>query len=222
MRRVTFGSGYLNQSIFECFKENLEHYPVLLPEVNDEPPENFSHVRLHNGTLWRWNRPLIGVGEDGYHIRIEHRVIPSGPSVIDAISNAAFYYGLVTYLNSLDIDPELQLQFDQARDNFYNAAKSGFDAQVIWLDGNKYNIRTLLLDKLIGQAAEGLNLAGIDSNDIHRYLGVISERTETGINGAAWQRAFVEQHGKNMPALTSAYIQRQNSGEPVHTWDFNL
>ena len=90
MRRVTFWSGYLNHSVFECFTENLEHYPVLLPELIDEPPERFSNVRLHNGTLWRWNRPLIGVENDHYPLRIVHRVVPAAPTVIDAVANAAF------------------------------------------------------------------------------------------------------------------------------------
>jgi hypothetical protein len=220
MRRVTFGSGYLSQSIFECFKENLDHYPVLLPEVFDTPAEEFNHVRLHNGTLWRWNRPLIGIENNKHHIRIEHRVIPSGPSVIDAISNAAFYYGLAAHLMTSETPPESLLPFDQARDNFYAAAKSGFDAQVIWLDGNKFNVRTLLLNTLIENAAEGLRLLGVDSKDIDTYLEIIRKRTESKLNGATWQRQFVKRYGKNMQALTSAYIDRQNSGEPVHTWDF--
>ena len=220
MRRVTFGSGYINQSIFECFKENLDHYPVLLPDYMDDPLEKFNHVRLHNGTLWRWNRPLIGVEDSNYHIRIEHRVVPSGPSVVDAIANAAFYYGLATYLISLDESPEKLLPFDQARDNFYHAAKNGLDGLIVWLDGNKSSAKTLLLDKLIDCAAQGLEQAAVDAADINKYLEIIRKRTEKGLNGAAWQRGFVEKFGKDMQALTSAYIDRQNSGEPVHQWDY--
>lgn len=220
MRRVTFGSGYINNSIFECFKENLDHYPILLPDDMDSPPEKFSHVRLHNGTLWRWNRPLIGVEDSSYHIRIEHRVVPSGPSVVDAIANAAFYYGLTIYLMSLEGPPEKLLPFDQARDNFYNVAKNGLDGQVIWLDGNKSNAKALLLDQLIDKALLGLEQSKVDVRDIDKYLEIIRTRTEKGINGAVWQRSFVEKYGKDMQALTRAYIDRQNSGEPVHQWDY--
>lgn len=220
MRRVTFGSGYVNQSIFEIFKQNLDHYPVLLPDFIKDPAEHFSHVRLHNGTLWRWNRPLIGIDDNNYHIRIEHRVVPAGPSVIDTIANAAFFYGLATYLIASETPPEKQLPFNQARDNFYHTAKNGLDAQVIWLDGNKHNIRTLALDKLLDNAADGLQQCGVDGADINLYLGTIRKRVEKSLNGAAWQRGFVNKYGKDMQALTAAYIDRQNSGEPVHDWDY--
>ncbi|WP_455209332.1 hypothetical protein [Kaarinaea lacus] len=219
MRRVTFGSGYLRDSVFECFSENLEHYPVLLPELIDEPLERFSNVRLHNGTLWRWNRPLIGFENDHGHIRIEHRVVPAGPSVIDAVANAAFYFGLVINLMQREIQPEMQLPFIQARDNFYNAAKHSYDGQMTWLDGSKSNIRTLILKDLLPIAALGLEKAGIDANDIDTYLGIIEQRTNNACNGAAWQRAFTTRYGKDMQSLTRAYVERQNSGVPVHEWD---
>ena len=219
MRRVTLGSGYLHQSVFECFTENLDHYPVLLPNLIDEPLETFSNLRLHNGTLWRWNRPLIGIDDGNYHLRIEHRVVPAGPSVIDSIANAAFYYGLAYNLATRELQPEIQLSFDQARDNFYSAAKTGLDANMLWLDGKKQNIRILLIDKLIPLAAKGLEELGIDSEQINRYLGIIDKRCYNSCNGAAWQRAFVAKYGDDMQALTKAYIERQNSGEPVQEWD---
>ncbi|WP_455367122.1 hypothetical protein [Kaarinaea lacus] len=218
VRRVTFGSGYLHDSVFECFAENLDHYPILLPELIDDPAERFSNVRLHNGTLWRWNRPLIGFENGHAHIRIEHRVVPAGPSVMDAVANAAFYFGLVLNLMQREIQPELQLPFNQARDNFYNAARYGFDGHMIWLDGNKSNIRTLVLKDLLGIAAQGLEHAGIDAQDIDTYLGIIEQRTNNACNGAAWQRAFIARYGEDMQALTKAYIERQNSGAPVHEW----
>ena len=95
-RRVTFGSSYVKHSMFECYQENLKRYPVLVPFKEEEGIKQLSHLRFHNGTIWRWNRPLIGFDQNGTpHIRIEHRVIPSGPTIIDSIANAAFYYGLV-------------------------------------------------------------------------------------------------------------------------------
>lgn len=220
MRRVTFGSGYVNQSIFECFRENLDHYPILLPDHSDNPAKEFSHVRLHNGTLWRWNRPLIGVEDNNYHIRIEHRVVPSGPSVVDAMANAAFYYGLASHFIHSEIAPETLLPFNQARDNFYHAARHGLDATVVWLDTKKYKLRNLILEKLIDLAATGLQDSSVSAADISRYLEIIRNRTEKNLNGANWQRGFVSRYGKDMQSLTRAYIDRQNSGEPVHSWDY--
>jgi len=219
MRRVTLGSGYLHQSIFECFKENLDHYPVLLPEVMEDAPEKFSNLRLHNGTIWRWNRPLIGVDSRASHIRIEHRVIPAGPTVADSMANAAFYYGLVTQLMRREISPEMQMPFNIARDNFYAAAKSGLDATCEWLDTKRYNMRILVLDKLLPLAAQGLENTGIDAADIKLFLEILYQRVSNHCSGADWQRAFVAKHGHDMAQLTKAYIERQNSGQPVHTWD---
>ncbi|PVV25348.1 MAG: glutamate--cysteine ligase, partial [gamma proteobacterium symbiont of Ctena orbiculata] len=59
-KRVSFGIRYVYESILENFEANLKRYPVLLPLLMDEAVESLSHLRLHNGTIWRWNRPLIG------------------------------------------------------------------------------------------------------------------------------------------------------------------
>ena len=109
VRRVSFGTGYAKESLLECFVENEEHFPVLLPIQFDQPDREMRHLRLHNGTIWRWNRPLIGYDDDGTpHLRIEHRVLPAGPTVIDGIANAAFFFGLVHALASNSVAPETQ------------------------------------------------------------------------------------------------------------------
>lgn len=218
LRRVSFGSGYARESLMEIFKENLEHYPVLLPTIIDEPMERFSNVRLHNGTLWRWNRPLIGIGDKQHHIRIEHRVVPAGPTIIDSIANAAFYYGLAYALCHSEIAPESKLPFEIARDNFYHAAQQGLDANIVWLDGKKHKLQALVLNTLIPLANSGLTQLKLDSQDINRYLGIIESRISNNCNGAAWQRAFVSRYGKDMKALVKTYIENQNSNEPVHDW----
>lgn len=129
--RVTFGSGYIVGSLEECFLENREHYPVMLPLAMDDVSEQLAHLRLHNGTIWRWNRPLIGFDDDGTpHLRIEQRVMPAGPTTIDMAANMAFFYGLVESLATAEIAPESQLPFATARDNFYRAARFGFDGQL--------------------------------------------------------------------------------------------
>jgi gamma-glutamyl:cysteine ligase YbdK (ATP-grasp superfamily) len=219
LRRVSFGSGYVVDSITECFNENLQHFPVLLPMLFKSEPETMNYVRLHNGTIWRWNRPLIGFDPDGVpHIRIEHRVLAGSPTIADGIADAALFYGLTEALSSPDTHLTSRLPFAQAKDNFYQAARYGLDARVTWLDGEKLTARVLLLEKLLPLAHRGLVAIGIESADREHYLGIVTQRIEHGRNGAGWQREFVKRYGGDMTALTAAYAERQQSGEPVHTW----
>jgi gamma-glutamyl:cysteine ligase YbdK (ATP-grasp superfamily)/succinylglutamate desuccinylase len=218
IRRVTFGDHYIRESLFECFKENLDHYPVLLP-VEFDNPEPFAHLRLHNGTIWRWNRPLIGFDEKGEaHLRIEQRVVPSGPTTQDAIANAAFYYGAVTALAALDEPIEKQLPHSSARDNFYAAARLGLKSSQRWTNNQDINAAELITETLLPLAQQGLTALGVSNEDSEKYLGIIHDRVKSGQNGATWQRAFVKKHGRDMKKLTRAYMCNQNTGEPVHRW----
>jgi hypothetical protein len=218
-RRVTFGIRYIEESISEYFLANLERYPVLLPRLMDEPEERLAHVRLHNGTIWRWNRPLIGFGDDGRpHIRIEHRVVPAGPSIIDSIANAAFYYGAVTFLAAQEVPPESLLPYEVARDNFYQAARLGMRTPLFWLEGESVDLSELCLERLLPQAREGLLSLGVDRHEVEYWLGIIERRITTGRTGAVWQRQWVERNGPHMGELTQAYLEHQASGAPVHEW----
>ncbi len=220
LKRVSFGTGYARHSLMEVFAENCNHFPLLLPVTMDESPSTFSHLRLHNGTIWRWNRPLIGFDADGMpHLRIEHRVMPAGPTVLDTIANAAFFFGLVHALAEQAEAPEMQLDFSAARDNFYQAARYGMAASVEWLGGRRGRLGELL-PALVPLAAQGLRRQGCDEADIESYLGVISGRLESGQTGAAWQLGWLERHGGEMSGLVAAYRERQDSGEPVHRWSF--
>lgn len=219
IHRVSFGSAYLRESLAECFEENLAHYPPLLPVELEEAPEKLAHLRLHNGTIWRWNRPLVDFSGGQPHVRIEHRVIAAGPSVLDVVANVALYLGLVQILMHQSKAPESLLRFDQARDNFYAAAKEGLQARVTWLDGRRYVLGKLLQEDLLPLARQGLSEWGLDSGDARRYLDVIAQRLHSGQTGSAWQRAFVTRHGADMRALTAAYNRHQCSGLPVHAWE---
>ncbi len=222
MRRVTFGSGYVRESILECFIENEQHYPVLLPMRFNDGLEQMSHVRLHNGTIWRWNRPLIGFDYDGMpHLRIEHRVVPSGPTIIDMIANAALFYGLMQAMMTTSVAPEQQLEFSLARDNFYTAAHHGLAAHVTWLDGTRGTVQHLLQSQLLPLARQGLQQLEIDAADIDRYLAVIEARVSRGQTGAVWQRAYTERHGGDLTAMTQAYRDLQDSQIPVHQWSLD-
>ncbi len=219
LRRVGLGSGYARRSIMECFQENLQHFPVLLPILFDDETKRFSHLRLHNGTVWRWNRPLVGFNEDGTpHVRIEHRVLPASPTIVDAVSDAALFYGLVEGLCAEIVDLEARLPFATVKDNFHRAARYGLRARLTWLDGAKSDVRELLLRVLLPLARRGLLASRLDANECAYYLGIIERRVEQNQNGASWQREYVRRHGRNVRSLTAAYAERQRTGDPVHTW----
>ncbi len=218
IRRVSFGSGYMRDSLFECFQENAEHYPPLLPVELEGAPEMLPHLRLHNGTIWRWNRPLIGFDDARPHLRIEHRVVPAGPTVVDTIANAAFFYGAVSALATAETPPESGLDFVHARDNFYAAARTGLRATLLWSGERRVGLQRLLLEELLPLAEAGLRRRGIAEADVRRYLGIVRARVESGRNGAQWQRDFVAAHGADPATLVAGYLERQNGGAPVHGW----
>lgn len=223
--RVSFGTGYAQDSICECFEENLREFPVLLPMVFDDQREQFSHLRLHNGVIWRWNRPLVGFDADGTpHIRIEHRILPAGPSFQDMLANAAFYYGLTRHwIDHLQDQPELLqlLPFEQARRNFYQAAKNGLESEINWFGqtASEHDLQKLIIDTMIPDAEQGLRLLGVDDELIGRYLGIIAERTANGQTGAVWQTRHLEITQGDTGKLLTDYLDRQHANLPVHQWD---
>lgn len=218
LRRVSFGSGYARHSVMEVFVENAEHFPLLLPVELAGGAEQLNHLRLHNGTIWRWNRPLVGFDEDGTaHLRIEHRVIPAGPTIIDAMANAALFYGLAQALAEQEPAIEQRLEFYQARDNFYAAARYGLDAQITWLDGKRGRMGELV-QRLLPLAREGLLQMGCDASLSQHYLEVIEQRLLSGQTGSAWQLGYLDRHGNDLSAMLAAYRRHHDSGRPVHTW----
>lgn len=222
VRRVSFGTDYARHSLMECFTENLEHFPVLLPMMFTEDLSQMRHLSLHNGTIWRWNRPLIGHDEDGTpHLRIEHRVIPSGPSVVDNIANMALYFGLVEYYAKQQTPVTELLSFAQVRDNFYTSAQHGLENKLVWPGCDRCDMRYLILNQLLDQAESGLKMLNLDSADIEYYLGIIQARAEHKQTGSHWQRKFVAAHGDNMQRLVETYYHNQQTGEPVHCWGLN-
>jgi hypothetical protein len=218
-KRVSFGIRYLYQSMMESFNANLQRYPVLLPRLMDEPVEKLAHLRLHNGTIWRWNRPLIGYDDqDRPHLRIEHRVVPAGPSLVDMIANAAFFFGLVTGLAARYEKPEAEMGFVRARSNFYQAARLGLRSNLFWFGWQSVPANVLIGETLLPIARQGLDSLGIKPVSINYWLGIIRERVQRGINGATWQKLWVGKYGRDMRGLTLAYLERQESGKPVHEW----
>lgn len=219
IKRVSFGSGYIKESILECFEENLKDFYILLPII-EKDDGTLSHLRLHNGTIWRWNRPLLGFNEQGQpHIRIEHRAIPAGPTFIDMIANAAFFYGLQHYWAQMLKNGHSLPEFNEIKSNFYTAAIHSFDHSIIWFGEHVESVE-LLRNILLPQAEKGLSMMNISFSDIQKYLSIIAARIENQQTGASWQRKYVALHKCDMTELTRTYQRFQESGAPVHTWGY--
>jgi len=217
--RVTFGGGYVRDSLLECFAENEAFYPCLLPMAFPDGAATLEHLRLHNGTIWRWNRPLVGFDQAGTpHFRIEHRVLPSGPSVLDMIANAALYFGLAHHFASCTTAPESRLPFEHARENLYRAARDGLASRLHWLDAAETGAATLLLDELLPAARDGLFGLGLQAEEIDRYLAVIESRVRSGQTATAWLRQHFAANGRDFFELTAAYLSHQRGRMPVHEW----
>lgn len=222
-RRVSFGHRYLEQSLMELFEDNLAYHRVLLPAPVDEAPARMPHVRMHGGTIWNWNRPLIGFEPGGQpHLRIEHRPMSASPSLIDLFADLMFYLGLVHYLARVPDSPESQLGFAQTRANFYAAAKFGMAAEVVWLDGRKLSMVELLRSTLLPLALEGMSALGISETQIKETGDVLLGRIDTRQNGASWQRQVFAVCSGDLAQLLAIYQARQQTSQPVHTWSTRI
>jgi len=231
--RVHFGTDWVEESVMEIFKEDISRFRVLLTTDLEEDPldtleqggvPNLMALQLHNGTVYRWNRACYGMTDGKPHLRIENRVLPSGPTAIDEIANAVFWYGLVAGLARKYRDVSEHIDFYEVRYNFNDAARNGLASQFKWLDGSNRPAHELILDTLLPRAQEGLEASDIDSADIDRYLGIIQKRVETQQTGSQWQldslsrMQGVGSRAERLGALTRAMVERQKDGAPVHEW----
>jgi hypothetical protein len=231
--RVWFGERWITCS-FDLFEENVRYFSPLLPEIQDEDPlavlaagatPSLSELRLHNSTIWRWNRPVYDVMDGVPHLRIENRVLPAGPTVIDVLANAAFFFGAMRGLVEVGTPVWSQLPFEAARDNLYAGARLGMDARLYWPDIGWVRPDELVLRKLLPLAHEGLRSCGMSDAARERYLTVIEQRCTTRRTGASWQRATVQtlaSRGADRPAALAGmlrrYIEHMHSNLPVHAW----
>lgn len=231
--RVGFGKRWLEGSIVDLFREDIARFRVILTTETDEDAlavldaggiPRLAALRLHNGTIWRWNRPCYGVADGVAHLRIENRVLPSGPTVRDEVANAAFFLGLMAALPEEYGDITRRMKFDDAKANFFAAARHGLRAQFIWTDGTPRAAYPLILEHLLPLARAGLNAMSVDAADADLYLGTIEERVRSGRTGAQWMLdSLVAMHDQGTPdararRLTSAILARQQTNQPVHEW----
>lgn len=234
--RVHFGTGWVEESVMEIFKEDISRFHVILTtELSEDPFEvlqnggvpDLQALQLHNGTVYRWNRPCYGMTNGEPHLRIENRILPSGPTPADEVANAAFWFGLVSGLAERYGDIREVVDFSRVKSNFVAAAREGLASQFAWLEGQKQvPAHQLILDDLLPMAEDGLRASGVDEEDIDRYLGIIHERVKTGQTGSQWQLdsldAMEEKSGgkraERLTALVAAMVDRQTGGAPVHEW----
>ncbi|WP_127480447.1 glutamate--cysteine ligase [Nocardioides pantholopis] len=230
--RVWFGERWIT-SVFDLFEENVRYFPALLPIVDDaEDPlkvleaggtPNLSEMRLHNGTIYRWNRPVYDITRGVPHLRVENRVLAAGPTVADTVANAAFYFGLVRYLAEHDRPLWSQMSFSAAEENFHLAAQQGIDAQVYWPGLGQVRATELVVRRLLPMARAGLDAWGVPGAESDRLLGIIEQRCLSGVNGAEWfacrmgDRADQDRYDA-LRATLLEYRERMHTNEPVHTW----
>ena len=211
--RVHLGKGYID-SLLDLFEDNFYYSPIL-PEVLDRPIEDLHHLALHNGTIWRWVRPIIARNKDGsYHLRLELRVVPSGPTLVDTVANLVFYVALTEGLKTLG-DQLTEVPFATLEADFYRSAREGLDTRVHWPDGEEMPLRQLLLERALPLARDTLAAAGI--SDGERWLDIIQARVETGATGADWISRHWKQHGDSA-RLVRDYIAQAKTNQPVHRW----
>ena len=232
--RVWFGERWIT-SIFDLFEENVTYFPALLPVCEDEDPvevlepggvPKLGELRLHNGTVYRWNRPVYDVVRGKPHLRVENRVLPAGPTVVDTLANAAFYYGLVRALVDDERPIWSQMSFAGAEDNLHTGARDGLDARLYWPGVGDVPVSELVLRRLLPLAHEGLERYGVDPHARDRLLEIIERRCVLEANGASWQsrtfRRLFDDEGLDrreaLRRMTLRYRELMHANEPVHTW----
>ena len=231
--RVSFGDCWLENSVVQLFADQITRFrPIMITQPDENPfavlargeTPLLSALRMHNGTVWRWNRACYGVTEGVPHLRIENRALPSGPTIVDEIANAAFFTGLMLAVPQTYGDITKRMAFDDAKLNFFRAARHGLDAQFQWIDGESHSAASLILDHLLPLAREGLISSQVATEDVDKYLGIIEERARCRQTGAGWiMKSFSTMEGSTSKdsrqrTLTSAMLANQKQGQPVHRW----
>ncbi len=233
--RVSFGDSWVKESVLEIFREDIALFRVVLGQQEYQSSRadllagrvpKLQALRLHNGTVYRWNRACYGWAESGAHLRIENRVLPAGPTILDEVANAAFYYGLMSGVTSEYEDITKVMEFDDAKNNFFAAARHGLGAQFRWVGGETFTASGLILERLLPLARAGLRRSQIDEEDISRSLDIIEARVRSQQTGSTWALRSLAQMAPHTSLdqrhrrITKAMLEHQLDGtEPVHTWE---
>jgi len=231
--RVSFGTAWVKDSVLELYREDIGRFRTLIGAEEYEDPlaaldagraPKLDALRLHTGTVYRWNRACYGISDGKPHLRIENRLLPSGPTVLDEVANTALWIGLMQGMVAEHGDPREVMDFDDAKNNLLAAARLGLDSQMRWLDGRNYPVHQLLLEQLLPLAQRGLDASGVDQEDSHRLLDVVRDRVEKERTGARWMLFSAAQMRKKssvnetVTALVNCTIRNQESEMPLADW----
>lgn len=232
--RVQFGTGWVD-SVLDIYREDISRFRVIMTAREEDPFDVLRNggvpklraLQLHNGTVYRWNRPCYGITDGKPHLRIENRILPAGPSIVDEVANAALWFGLVAGLADKYDDVRELIDFDDAKANFVAAARLGLGSQLSWFGDERWPAQELLHDKLLPIARDGLEGAGTNPADIDKYLGIIERRVGTRRTGAQWvvaSLASMRKEEKNasrvdrLNAVVAGMLENQLTGKPGHEW----
>ena len=231
--RVHFGDHWVRDSVVEIFREDVARFRAVLAgspgedpgaEVAAGRPPQLTALRLHNGTVYRWNRACYGFSGEKAHLRIENRVLPSGPTVLDEVANAAFFFGLMAAVTEEFGDVASVMDFADAKGNFFAAARGGLRTKFTWIGGESVTAPDLILKRLLPMAREGLAEAGCDAGDAERFLSVIEQRVSADCTGSSWMLRSLNAMGEvatpdiRLRALSDTIMKRQREDLPVHEW----
>jgi CBS domain-containing protein/gamma-glutamyl:cysteine ligase YbdK (ATP-grasp superfamily) len=231
--RVSFGDNWLEHSVIALFHDQILRFrPIMITQPDEDPFQVLarggtpllSALRMHNSTVWRWNRACYGVSDGVAHLRIENRALPAGPTVADEVANAAFFFGLMLAIPAEYGDIAERLSFGDAKSNFFRAARHGLDAQFNWIDGESHTASELVLDHLLPLARKGLANSNVEAIDVDQYLGIIADRVRSRQTGARWIVKSLEAirdvgaKDTSQCRLTAAMLACQKDGRPVHRW----
>lgn len=233
--RVSFGSNWLEHSIIELYRDNISRFPPLLhleqptnsiEELRQGVTPSLSALQMHNSTVYLWNRPCYGISPNGQpHLRIENRVLPSGPTLQDQMANMTFWLGLMEGINQEYPDIKQSMSFEDAHDNFFKAARYGLDSKFTWLNNRKISAIDLISKELLPLAKQGLLSRCIDKKDADFYLGIIEDRAKQHCTGARWMLRSFSQLTKQthvneaLNIITHHLMDNQFSGKPIHEWE---
>ena len=232
--RVHFGTEWVNESVTEIFQEDIARFRVIMTSEYEDPFEalekgevpRLKALQLHNGTVYRWNRACYGISGSQPHLRIENRLLPAGPTVVDEVANAAFWAGLMHGLALHVDDVRPLMDFDDAKSNFIGAARRGLASEMDWIDGKRWRTKDLIENELLEIAGAGLRSRNVNEADIDRYLGVIQERVSSGMTGAQWQLSSLAgmkrkggtSRAERLDHLVECMKKNQEVGDAVHNW----
>ncbi|MCU0390005.1 MAG: glutamate-cysteine ligase family protein [Thermoflexibacter sp.] len=232
--RVTFGTQWLKGSILNLYKEDIMRFRIMfMSDIEEDVLESIEKgitpklraLSIHNSTVYRWNRACYGISPSGKpHLRIENRVFPAGPSIVDEVANAAFWIGLMNGFTEVYPDITKVMDFDDAKSNFLITARAGLGSKFVWANGKKIIDMELIEKELIPIAREGLKKANVSNTDIDKYLGIIEERNSSGNTGSRWMlnsfsKLTKETAKDDIPlAITGAIMKYQDENLPVSQW----